>query len=123
MNQEEKHEIKVHVDKEKEDVEELREVLKAVGDFLHDLVPMVKELIETFTSGLRGDVLGEEVAKFYKSLIEAGIREEVATKYTEEFLTKKMEILNVVTEIVSEMKQAVPQKKEVEVIEKKEKQE
>ncbi|MCS7104745.1 MAG: hypothetical protein NZ954_04190 [Thermofilaceae archaeon] len=123
MNQEEKHEIKVHVDKEKEDVEELREVLKAVGDFLHDLVPMVKELIETFTSGLRGDVLGEEVAKFYKSLIEAGIREEVATKYTEEFLTKKMEILNVVTKIVSEMKQAVPQKKEVEVIEKKEKQE
>ncbi|MEM0460391.1 MAG: hypothetical protein QW407_06780 [Thermofilaceae archaeon] len=101
------------------DVEELREVLKVMGEFFKELVPTLKELIETFMSGLRGDVLGEEVAKFYKSLIEAGIKEDIAARYAEEFLKRKMEILNVIPKLISEMKLEAPQKKEVEVIEKK----
>jgi hypothetical protein len=102
---------------EEREVEELREVLRAVSDFLKELSPTIKELIDTVLGSLRGDALGKEVGMFYKSLIEAGIKEETATKMTEEFLRRKMEMVNV-AEILPRLSQIAPRKQE-EVVEKK----
>lgn len=102
---------------EEREVEELREVLRAVSDFLKELSPTIKELIDTVLGSLRGDALGKEVGMFYKSLIEAGIKEETATKMTEEFLRRKMEMVNV-AEILPRLSQIAPRKRE-EVVEKK----
>jgi len=102
---------------EERDVEELREVLKAVSEFLKELSPTLKDLIETILGSLRGDALGKEVGVFYRSLIEAGIKEETATKMTEEFLRRKMEMVNV-AEILPKLSQMAP-RKQVEVVEKK----
>lgn len=97
-----------------EEAEELREVLRAVSDFVKELVPTVKELVSALTGELKGDVLGEEVARFYKSLIEAGIKEGDATRLAEQFLSRKMAILDVVSKVVSELGRATPRRKEVE---------
>jgi hypothetical protein len=102
---------------EERDVEELREVLKAISEFLKELSPTLKDLIETILGSLRGDALGKEVGMFYKSLIEAGIKEETATKMTEEFLRSKMEMVNVAG-LLSKLSQMAPRKLE-EVVEKK----
>ncbi|MCC6051239.1 MAG: hypothetical protein LM580_11055 [Thermofilum sp.] len=102
---------------EEREVEELREVLRAVSDFLKELSPTIKELIDTVLGSLRGDALGKEVGMFYKSLIEAGIKEETATKMAEEFLRRKMEMVNV-AEILPTLSQMAP-RKQVEVVEKK----
>jgi hypothetical protein len=102
---------------EERDVEELREVLKAVSEFLKELSPTLKDLIETILGSLRGDTLGKEVGMFYKSLIEAGIKEETATKMAEEFLRSKMEMVNVAA-ILPKLSQMTPRKQE-EVVEKK----
>ena len=102
---------------EEREVEELREVLKAVSDFLKELSPTIKELTDAVLGSLRGDALGKEVGMFYKSLIEAGIKEETATKMAEEFLRRKMEMVNV-AEILPRLSQMAP-RKQVEVVEKK----
>jgi hypothetical protein len=107
----------VTVKTEEREVEELREVLRAISDFLKELSPTIKELIDTVLGSLRGDALGKEVGMFYKSLIEAGIKEETATKMTEEFLRRKMEMVNV-AEILPTLSQIAP-RKQVEVVEKK----
>ena len=110
--------ITVKTEEERE-VEELREVLKAVSDFLKELSPTIKELTEAVLGSLRGDALGKEVGMFYKSLIEAGIKEETATKMAEEFLLRKMEIVTVdVAKILPTLSQLAPRKQE-EVVEKK----
>jgi hypothetical protein len=102
---------------EEREVEELREVLRAVSDFLKELSPTIKQLIDTILGSLSGENLGKEVGTFYKSLIEAGIKEETATKMTEEFLRRKMEMVNV-AEILPRLSQMAP-RKQVEVVEKK----
>jgi hypothetical protein len=53
---------------------------------------------------------------FYKSLIEAGIKEETATKMAEEFLRRKMEMVDV-AKILPTLSQLAPRKQE-EVVEK-----
>lgn len=107
------------VREEERDVEELKEVLKAVSEFLKELSPTLKGILETILGTLRGDALGKETGEFYKSLIEAGMKEEVATRLAEEFLRNKMAMVNVAN-ILSQLSQTVP-KKEVkeEIIEKK----
>jgi len=102
---------------EERDVEELREVLKAVSEFMKELSPTIKELIETILGSLRGDALGKEVGMLYRSLIEAGMKEETATRMAEEFLRRKMEMVNV-AEILPKLSQMAP-RKQVEVLEKK----
>jgi len=102
---------------EERDVEELREVLKAVSEFMKELSPTIKELIETILGSLRGDALGKEVGMLYRSLIEAGMKEETATRMAEEFLRRKMEMVNVAA-ILPKLSQMAP-RKQVEVLEKK----
>jgi hypothetical protein len=80
---------------EERDVEELREIFKILGEFMKELPPILKELIETVLSTLRGDVIGKEVGAFYKSLVEAGMKEEMVARMTEEFLRARMEAVNI----------------------------
>lgn len=81
-----------HVEKEEErDIEELREVLGAITDFINNLKQPIKELLDTLTQGLSGERLGKEVASFYKQLIDADIPEEMAKKMTEEYFRKRLE--------------------------------
>lgn len=102
------------------DVEELRAVLGAVSEFLKDLTPMLKNLLETLFSSLKGEELGKETGLFYKNLIDAGIDKDTATHLTEQFLRTKMDQLGAITNVVKAFSQAPPIKKEVEIVEKKE---
>lgn len=99
----------------KGDAEELREVLKAVGDFLRELTPTIKELLDTVLNALRGDALGKEVGMFYRSLLEAGVKEETAAKLTEEFIRRKMELANIAS-LLSQLSKVGPKKEEVEIV-------
>ena len=92
------------------DVEELREVLHAVSEFLKELTPTVKDLIEAIFGGLKGDILGREVGQFYRSLLNAGMPEDEAIKLTEEFLKRRMAVMDV-AKVISGF---VPKRKVVE---------
>ncbi|RLE67216.1 MAG: hypothetical protein DRJ47_00755 [Thermoprotei archaeon] len=102
----EKEEIKKK-EKEKEvefvseDVMELRGVLSAVSEFLKDLGPMVKEILDTVLSAIDGAKLGEETGAFYKQLIEAGMDPEHAKRLTEKFLEKKLSFMDL-SSLISE---------------------
>lgn len=75
-----------------DDVEELREVLEAVSDFLDKLGSRLKSLLDSVMESLDGAKLGREVGEMYKSLKEAGVPEEVAIEMTREFFKRKMEL-------------------------------
>jgi len=78
---------------EREDVEELREVLKAVSDFLKEIKPSLEELLKVFVESVSGDKLAKEVSTFYKSLIESGVDPQTAKEWTNKFFEERLKSL------------------------------
>ncbi|MCE4602419.1 MAG: hypothetical protein F7B18_04470 [Desulfurococcales archaeon] len=76
----------------RDDVEELKEVLSVVADFLDQLSSKLKMILDSVMETLDGAKIGKEVGDMYKSLKEAGVPEEVAIEMTKEFFRKKMEL-------------------------------
>ncbi|RLE88734.1 MAG: hypothetical protein DRJ96_03220 [Thermoprotei archaeon] len=103
---------------ERSEAEEVKEVLSAISGFLKEITPIVKELIGIVLGSFRGDALGKEVGEFYRSLVEAGISEDKAVELAEEFLKRKMKLLNL-ADVLSRL---IP-RREVEVEERKERKE
>ncbi len=79
---------------EKSDVEELREVLSAISDFLKELKEPLEKLFNTLLSAMDGSKLGEEVAAFYKKLRESGMPEDMAAEMTREYFKTRVESFN-----------------------------
>jgi len=78
---------------EREDVEELREVLKAVSDFLKEIKPSLEDLLKVFVESVSGDKLAKEVSTFYKSLIESGVDPQTAKEWTNKFFEERLKSL------------------------------
>jgi len=78
---------------EREDVEELREVLKAVSDFLKEIKPSLEDLLKVFVESVSGDKLAKEVSTFYKSLIESGVDPQTAKEWTNKFFEERLRSL------------------------------
>jgi len=77
---------------QRDDVEELKEVLAAVSEFLDQLGSKLKTLLDSIMETLDGAKIGREVGEMYRSLKEAGVPEEVAIEMTRELFRKKMEL-------------------------------
>jgi DNA gyrase/topoisomerase IV subunit A len=87
---------------EKEDVEELREVLGVVSK---EVPGLIKGIIGSVFSEEAGKDMGKAAAAFYKELKEAGMPEETAVKMTENYIS-------VFTSLGDVMRKAVSGKKE-----------
>jgi hypothetical protein len=70
--------------KEKEDVEELREVLGVVSK---EVPSLIKGIIGSVFSEEAGRDMGKAAAAFYKQLKDAGMPEETAVKMTENYIS------------------------------------
>ena len=84
---ENEHELR----KGSEEAEEVREILKAVSEFIESLKQPIKEFIDMMMSSLDGQKLGEDVAKFYKELKSSGVPDELAKEMVKEFFRKRLE--------------------------------
>jgi len=88
------------------DIEELREVLNAVSEFLMNLKQPIKELLEMTMSALDGKKLGEEAASFYESLVSKGVPRELAEDMAKEFLKRKLESVPNIGDFVKSFRHA-----------------
>lgn len=91
-------------EKEKEDVEELKEVLSVVS---REVPNLIKSIIASVFSEEAGRDMGRAAAAFYKELKEAGLPEEIAVKMTENYIS-------VFTSLGDVMKRAVSGKESIE---------
>lgn len=83
---------------DKEDVEELREVMSA----LNETVPsLISGIVEAIYNTEDSEELAKSTANFYKELVEAGMDEDKAYKLTRDFM-KSRDVTSVVQEILSE---------------------
>jgi hypothetical protein len=82
---------------EKEDVEELREVLGVVSK---EVPGLIKGIIGSVFSEEAGRDMGKAAAAFYKELKEAGMPEETAVKMTENYVSVFTNLGNVMTKAV-----------------------
>ena len=82
---------------EKEDVEELREVLGVVSK---ELPGLIKGIIGSVFSEEAGRDMGKAAAAFYKELKEAGMPEETAVKMTENYVSVFTNLGDVMTKAV-----------------------
>jgi len=85
-------------EKEKEDVEELKEVLSVVSKEVPNLI---KSIIASVFSEEAGRDMGKAAAAFYKELKEAGIPEEIAVKMTENYVSGFTSLGDVMKKAVS----------------------
>lgn len=112
---------------ERRDAEELREVLKAVSEFLKDIKEPLGELLKTMMESVSGEKLAKEVSVFYKSLIENGLDPQTAKEWTERFLDERLKSLpslSFLRDLMSERPRVVAKRKGGEyVIEKEEEEE
>ncbi|MDO9538146.1 MAG: hypothetical protein Q7J68_07490 [Thermoplasmata archaeon] len=70
-------------DDDHNDAKEVKEILEAVGATVPKLL---NEITEALFSAEKSEAFGMAVAKFYKSMIDAGMDEEKAFELTEKFM-------------------------------------
>ncbi|BAA79254.2 hypothetical protein APE_0299.1 [Aeropyrum pernix K1] len=91
--------VEVEVSHEHEDsrsdVEELREVLTAISEFIKNLEEPLGNILKTALSVMDGSKLGEEVAAFYRNLRDSGMPDEMVEELTREYFRMRMESLNI----------------------------
>ncbi|MCE4613940.1 MAG: hypothetical protein F7B60_00185 [Desulfurococcales archaeon] len=81
------------------DVIMVRMILKSVTEFLKEAKEPIEELLKTLGASLDGSKIGQDVAKFYKSLIEAGIPEDMAKQMTTDYFQKRVEAANILSSL------------------------
>ncbi len=81
------------LDEDLKDIRMLREVFKAISDFVSDIKQPILDLISTIFSSYDGAKLGEDIAQFYRKLVSQGIPDDMAEKMTKEYFARKMESL------------------------------
>ncbi len=72
--------------------EEIKEVFEGLTKMLLSLKEPMKELIDYVVRETSGGKLGGEVAAFYKSLIDGGVPEELASDMTRDYLKERLAI-------------------------------
>jgi len=107
MSQEKRKEEEEYLDMipedDRGDVLVLKMVLKSVTEFLREAKEPIEELLKTLGGSLDGNKIGQDVAKFYTSLIEAGLPEDMAKQMTTEYFKKRLEAANVVSSLINMM--------------------
>ncbi|HDD26791.1 MAG TPA: hypothetical protein ENF75_06895 [Acidilobales archaeon] len=92
---------KVKIRVESEEAKELKEVFNAITEFVRNIKGPVKDLMEVILNTLKGDVLGEEVGKFYVKLKESGVPEDLAKELTRKFLNERLIVSKLIKDILS----------------------
>ena len=85
-------------EKEKEDVEEVREILGVVSK---EIPALIKGIIASVFSEEAGKDMGKAVAAFYKELKEAGIPEQTAVRMAENYMSTFTSLGDVLKKAVS----------------------
>lgn len=78
------------------DVEELREVLRSVSEFIRELREPLEKLLDTLLSAMDGSKVGGDVAAFYRKLREEGVPEDLAGEMTREYFRARIQAFNIV---------------------------
>ncbi len=93
--------------KDSEDVEELRQVLGTVAEFMYQIKDLVKEFLDTLSKSFDGEKLGREIAQMYKSLVESGMPPDKAYELTQRFLEAKLEAIPKVSSFIEMLQKSI----------------
>ncbi len=85
------------------DVKELREIFNVITEFIKNVKGEIKDLMELSMNALDGGKLGEDVSKFYRSLVDRGVPKEVAEEMTKEYFRKRLESVPTIGTILSKI--------------------
>jgi len=88
-------------DRVQREIYELREVFKAISEFLKEIREPLESLINTFLGSMDGGKLAKDVATFYKALVESGMDEQTAKQWTERYFNERLKLMPNLGEILS----------------------
>ncbi len=72
--------------------EEIRAVFEGITQMIKELTQPMKELFDYVLLKMGGEKIGEDVARFYKSLVSNGVPEELAEKMTMRYLEERLRV-------------------------------
>jgi hypothetical protein len=79
----------------REDLERIKTILNSLTEFIKNLEAPMKGIVTTIIEAMNGKRLGEEVAAFYKALVDNGVPPEDAKEMTREFFRRRLEATNI----------------------------
>ena len=94
-------EIKVEVSK---DIEELKEVFKAISEFIRDIQKPLSDLIGVVLSFLEGSKVGKDIASFYSQLKEKGLPNELIENLTLRYAESRISLMKTLGELAKYLK-------------------
>ena len=78
-----------------EELERIRAVLNSITEFIKNLETPLRGIMGTIAESMNGKKLGEEVAAFYKALVDNGVPPEEAKEMTREYFRRRLEATNI----------------------------
>ncbi len=93
--------------KDSEDIQELRQVLGTVAEFMYQIKDLVKEFLDTLSKSFDGEKLGREVAQMYKSLVDSGMPPDKAYELTQKFLETKLQAIPKVSSFIEMLQKSM----------------
>jgi len=85
-------------------VEELRDVLSTVSDFLSILAPRIREILDAVFEQFSGEKIGREVTALYKQLKSSGMDDELVKEMTIKFFDQRTAVLGVIKEVIESIR-------------------
>ena len=98
-----------------EDIEELREVLKTVSEFINQLPDLLNKLFSAIYSPEIGEQMGKNIANYYKSLKESGLPEELVLQLTEKYAKETASNISILKELISDFREKIDEHRKGEI--------
>ncbi len=89
------------------EIDELKQVLGTVAEFMYQIKDLVKEFLDTLSKSFDGEKLGREIAQMYKSLVESGMPPDKAYELTQRFLEAKLEAIPKVSSFIEMLQKSM----------------
>ncbi|HDO20653.1 MAG: hypothetical protein NDF56_03175 [archaeon GB-1845-036] len=83
-----------------EDVEELKAVFSAIGEFIDKIPKLINEIFSALYDPEMGRKIGENIASYYKALKDSGLPEEMVVKLTEKYAVQISTFMDQLKEII-----------------------
>jgi len=88
------------MEKSNSDVEELRGILTTISEFLKEIAPQIREILNAIFEQFSGEKVGKDIAAFYKSLVEAGLDKETIKEMTMKYYEERVSIMKMFDRIM-----------------------
>ncbi len=95
-------------EKEVSEIEEIKDILTAITEFIKDISGPLKDLISVIESSIAGDKLARDISEFYKGLKDSGLPDDIINDLVKKYYDDRVSTLRSLGKILEMAKARHP---------------